>query len=627
MVTIVAPMLIVAALVVSFFYVGANIGTFSISQTFLVLAVFWAMWRTRALGLIVPRTPLTITLLLYWAWLAITLLWTPIPFVSVTMCWWLFSLPIAFWAYVGLPPGERNWQLTAALLVTTGLAVGSHGLYQFFLFGSHPQSVFLDSNILATLMYLLALPVCGYFLLCMIAANRNPVKTWLVGAVYAVLVYVLMLTRSRGGLLAFLIGTFLLLITVHRQLTARRVSVVVGIILVAYLFADLAWQGGLSERTASLLNPVNAGSDRFAIWRQSWRLLFEQSPMWGVGLGLYSLVWPPYRGPTDTSGGFFVHNDYLQIWIEAGLPGLLFLLGFLGGTTWTVWRLLGRTRTVAVRIEAASLFAAFAAVALGSIVQYNFYVIPLLLVMGLGLGRLEELGMTRKASKPQVWTIRPLRHVSSRGYGLILSLGMLFPLGYFFSIGVSAYQSSRAEDFMAQGRLHEAERALILAERLWADSDAPRMARADLYRQIMTQTADEQKKQILFQDAERLLMQAETLNPLRMNIFLLRADLYRQASHLTASVANAQIEANLRHALALNPRHYPTRLRYALLLLANGQEQLAVRILEEGIHYRYRDNPGVVSYLELTARLRDRRGDHDGAEMLRRRIRAILNSV
>ena len=34
------------------------------------------------------------------------------------------------------------------------------------------------------------------------------------------------------------------------------------------------------------------------------------------------------------SAGFFVHNDYLQMWIETGLPGLLLFLG-----VWVRWSL------------------------------------------------------------------------------------------------------------------------------------------------------------------------------------------------------------------------------------------------------------------------------------------------
>ena len=54
--------------------------------------------------------------------------------------------------------------------------------------------------------------------------------------------------------------------------------------------------------------------------------MLMDAPWLGIGLGTYWLYWPTYRHPDDTSGGFYVHNDYLQIWIETGLPGFLLLL-------------------------------------------------------------------------------------------------------------------------------------------------------------------------------------------------------------------------------------------------------------------------------------------------------------
>lgn len=618
------PLLLTATVAVSLFFTGRNIVVFAVFQALLLLAAFWTLWRVRVRGLALPDTVPAMSLLYYWGWLAVTLFWTPVPFVSVTMFWWLSSLPLAFWIYTLSPADERRWPLISALLLGTGLAAGGYGLYQFYLLDLVPRSVFLDSNILATLMYLLALPLCGRFLLLSGARRREPAKVWLAAAAYAALVYVLMLTRSRGGLLAFLTGTLLLLVVVRRHVGARQAGIVAGIVAAAYLLADLGWQGGLSDRAATLAEPVGAGGERFSIWRQSWRLLFEQSPQWGIGLGLYSLVWPPYREPTDTSGGFFVHNDYLQLWIEAGVPGLLLFLGFLGGVAWSGWRFLRRVRAPAVRIEAAALFAAFVAVSLHSLVQYNFYVAPLLLIVGLGVARLQELQAGQPAGTRTAWTLRPLRHVRTRTYALLLSLAALLSLGYFFSIGVSVYQSARAADLVAREQWEQAERALILAERWWSDADAPRLARADLYRQVMLRVEDETQKRALFRDAVNLLARAEARNPLRPNTYLLRADLYREARAFTGPAGDARAEADLRRALALDPRYYPARVRYALFLLERGREPEAAGVLEAGTHYRYLGSAGIVPYLDLTAQLRARRGDDEGAAELRRRIAALL---
>src|SRR5581483_2192840 len=107
-----------------------------------------------------------------------------------------------------------------------------------------------------------------------------------------------------------------------RAVGARPVLVTAGLLFAAYVAANPVLHGGPSGRLATLSDPGNAGVERFLIWRGSWEMLMAK-PWWGIGLGSYYLAWPPYRDPADQTLGFFVHNDYLQIWIEAGLPALL----------------------------------------------------------------------------------------------------------------------------------------------------------------------------------------------------------------------------------------------------------------------------------------------------------------
>lgn len=618
-----APSLVASALAVSLFYIGFNIPIFSISQVLLMFAALWAMWRGRERGFAVPKTTLPISLSLYWAWLALTLLWTPVFYVSTTMFWWLSSLPMAFWIYTCLPARDRAWHGFALLLLLTGFAVGGYGVYQHFVLETSPRSLFLDINIHAALLNPIILPLCGYFLLFRCSKSRNDTYAMFLGTAFALLVYILMLTRSRGGILSFLLATAFLLAVAYRHVAKKTVMVVVGLIVAAYFLADLSWHGGLTDRAATLMELGSAGAERFSIWRQSWRLLFEQSPLWGIGLGIYSLAWPPYREPTDGSGGYFVHNDYLQIWIEAGLPGLLLFLAFLGSVAWLAWRILRQPRVPApVRIESAGLIAAFGAIAMHSLVQYNFYVIPILMVCGLLLARLQELAGSIPAVVSGAWKLAPAGYFTSHGYYLLIVLLMLFPVGYFTSIGISAFQISRGGQLVAREQFDEADHALKLAQRFWPNSDTPLMARADLYRHAMTRVSvkDETQGSILFQTAEKLLAEAERLNPLRPHIFTLRAELYHQASSLAGPDWKAMAETSYRHALALDPRYFRARHGYALFLLAQAQEKEAGRVLEEGMRYYYSNSIEIMPYFNLTAWLRDRAGDHTGAAVLRQRM-------
>lgn len=583
------PILAVAALTVSLFFIGTNIVVFSVALGLLIAAVAIVLWRAHSETISVPRSMLTVLLTLFWLWLAVTLLWTPVSFVSTTMFWWVSALPLGFWLYTLQPARTRAWPRLAALSLLVGYGLVLTGAFQRLVRGEAPQSAFLDVNIQAAVLMLMALPAGGYMLRMGAARRWDTRPTALLGFSFLLLVYGLMLTRSRGGILAFFVGTAALFVMTARHVPRKWLAIYAGLVAFAFLLADVSWGGALVGRMADTFQDIHhASTGRFGIWRESWRLLFEQSPFWGIGLGLYSLVWPPYRAPEDASGGYFAHNDYLQIWIETGLPGLLLLLAVLIGAAWMVWRALRRDNLLgAVRIEIAGLSAGLVAIAIHSFVQYNFYIIPILLLSGLLLARLQELAVPPRHATPRGWRWRPDKHLSATGYRLIVLALALLPLGYFSSVGISAYQLSRGNLFAAQSLFDEADQAFAVAQRFWPNSDAPLIARAGLYRAVLARGAtDDEQQRTLFRGGEELLAQAERLNPLRPDIFTLRAELYRQAPLLAGSGWDTKVAENYRHALALDPRHYRARLGYAQFLLGQDRKNEARDVLEDGMRYR-----------------------------------------
>ncbi len=630
------PAAVFVALVFSVFFIGTNIEVFSAALGSLSLAVVVALWNGYRTGFTVPRTTLTVTLLLFWAWLAVTLFWSPVPFVSVTLFWWLSALPLAFWLYVLLPNRQQAWPWFAATALLLGVGLALAGIFQLLVLKLRSSAAFLDVNTQAALLMFIALPTGGYFLRLHAVERPDARKAMLLASLIFLLVYGLMITASRGGILAFFGGMGLLLWMVGRRIPTRVHFIFAGIVGLAFLLANLSpidiGRGTLVERALSLTNPfdVNVGGGRIVIWKQSWRLLFEHSPVWGIGLGLYSLIWPPYRDPADGSGGYFTHNDYLQIWIEAGLPGLLLLLVFQASVFWMVWHAWRNSHiTSAAHVEIAGLFAGFAAVSAHSFLQYNFYIIPILVLCGLLLGRIQDLSVTPGSDTP-VWSLHPSKYFTQRGYRLIVAIGALLPIGYFSAIGLSSYFIARSSPLAWEGRIEEAERALVLAQRLWPDSDTPRFGRADLYRHVLLSAASplsNEKRQTLFQGAETLLVEAEQRNPYRPHIFLVRGQLYELGPELAGAHWKSKTEQAYQRALQLEPRYYRARLNYARFLLGQGLEREARLILEDGMRYQYLSVADVLPYFGLTAQLRERAGDVPRARELRVKMGEILQSL
>src|SRR3989344_1390693 len=86
-----------AAFVATLFFNGMRIELFALSLILLMLLFYAVLWRGYARSLHIPKTPLSIALTLFWAWLAITLLWTSGPYVSMVNFWWAGGAALVFW--------------------------------------------------------------------------------------------------------------------------------------------------------------------------------------------------------------------------------------------------------------------------------------------------------------------------------------------------------------------------------------------------------------------------------------------------------------------------------------------------------------------------------------------------
>ena len=153
---------LVGAIAASLFFVGFNVEIFAAAMLLLLTALLAAAWSGYRRGWSVPLTPLTVALSLYWGWLAITLLWSPVYFISALTFWWLSCLPLGFWIYWLMPERERIWDAVAVALAAMALALAVAGVYQVFALHVPPQTVFLDVNIQVALLNLVTLPAAGF---------------------------------------------------------------------------------------------------------------------------------------------------------------------------------------------------------------------------------------------------------------------------------------------------------------------------------------------------------------------------------------------------------------------------------------------------------------------------------
>jgi O-antigen ligase len=127
----------------------------------------------------------------------------------------------------------------------------------------------------------------------------------------------------------------------------------------------------------------------------------------GSGLGTFREVYHLYEKPADVTPTYVVHahNDYLELALELGLPGVLLILAFLlwwGAAVWRVWR----SAEAGPYARAASI--ASAAVLAHSLVDFPLRTAAISACMAMFVALLTARGAAPAARDPS--DLRPTRH-------------------------------------------------------------------------------------------------------------------------------------------------------------------------------------------------------------------------
>lgn len=608
------------------FFQGLNAEILVVTQIFLLVCVATALWNQYEEGWRIPLSGLTVAVLAYWVWLGVSITWSQVPYYSTFFFWWMATLPFAFSVQLFSQKNKSWWPAISTLTLCLAFTLAMAGALDFHLWGRRPEVMFLNINSYAGLLNIVLVPATAFLMMALMSQNRR--RSWILGIVVFVISYVVGLTKGRGPLVALLAAMIMLGLVLYRRVPRRAMWIAFGLVLLALVVSTFFSEGGAIGRFdgASLESKQSSLWMRWLIWRGSWDMLME-SPWFGTGLGTYSLLWPAHRNLSDNTAGVFAHNDYLQIWIEAGLPGLILFLLILGTVTRILIRMLKRgNHNNMLVVEAVGLYGGVFAVAVHSLVDFNFFILPTLILSGVMLARIQGLDLISNSG--HVWEFHPAKWLSRFGYRTIIILISSFPILYFVTLTMAAHETRQAVKLAAEGQLGAAEQSLLRATRLNPAGDDALMTQADLYRQAMAllpSSADDKRRE-LFVLANGLLDQALQRNPLRLETYLVRAHLYAENPALGGPDAESRSIGAFEQALKINPRSFEARLDYAQHLIAHGDRASAKRILEAGLDYAHNMRPSLITYYLLTAKLRADAGDDRGAKALEDSIRSVLQT-
>ena len=155
-------------------------------------------------------------------------------------------------------------------------------------------------------------------------------RWWMKGiavASAAVIVHTVLLSFSRGGLLALIVTAFVAVLVVP-----KRPTYLAGVLLAAVITFRFVGPQVIERFESAFVEAEERDSSaqsRVELWQDAWEVI-ESYPITGVGPGNWPVVVSRFGWPA----GKQAHSLWLQTGAEIGIPGLAFLLLFYLSSMW-----------------------------------------------------------------------------------------------------------------------------------------------------------------------------------------------------------------------------------------------------------------------------------------------------
>jgi O-antigen ligase len=134
----------------------------------------------------------------------------------------------------------------------------------------------------------------------------------------------LVLSNSRGGILAMLAQTIVVALFLMKRQPVALKALLVIVLVVGIMIGTLSVGGDRLasnlEATTNELSTTTAGASRNEIWRATLKM-FAAHPILGVGLGGYWIGITAYHDASGLMTPQEAHNDYLELLSSGGVIG------------------------------------------------------------------------------------------------------------------------------------------------------------------------------------------------------------------------------------------------------------------------------------------------------------------
>jgi putative inorganic carbon (hco3(-)) transporter len=340
-----------------------------------VIAGFVWTLKKRKAGFVAPGLRALVPLLIFMAWTLIAVFASSriMEGLEITKKFYLFLLiPM-------VPPiisgkDRLKWIYQAIFLIAVVSSL--RGVMQF---ASDPHRDLLHriSGFMSQWMTFSGLLMLALLLLTAYAFAEGFLKHKWVIPVAACIVFALLLSETRNAWLGAIAGITILILLWK----PRAFVFLVVVVLACYLLSP-----AIRERARSGADPNDPNTrNRIELFQTAIRLI-QAHPWLGVGPKNVKYEAPRYRGAGSEEWPDWMyqhmHNNFLQIAAETGIPGLFIWLWFLGKLGWDAFSIYRRMRNPSfsqdegIRKEAlmasSAAIAAWVALIVAGIFEYNF---------------------------------------------------------------------------------------------------------------------------------------------------------------------------------------------------------------------------------------------------------------
>jgi hypothetical protein len=176
---------------------------------------------------------------------------------------------------------------------------------------------------------------------------------------------------SRGGVLSLILAAaFVLVLLAISRAGGMSLYLLSGLAIAVAWISYLGWEPVMAR--LDTLQDLSRGPS------ETWRVMMFKdaarmglgAPFLGMGAGTFTSVYPVWRTLPTSALATSPHNEYLHLWAEMGVPGVLLLLTAIGIFAWSTVRGLLRSSNAWAQGFLMGGVGAVVAVALHSVVDF-----------------------------------------------------------------------------------------------------------------------------------------------------------------------------------------------------------------------------------------------------------------